>query len=629
MSTFIQTNIILSQTEIDKYLKETYSKHVIPGFSVVVVKNDKIWFTKGYGVENYQTNKAFTKNTVTAIGSLTKSITTLAVMQLVDIGKIDIEKPVTTYIPWFRTANKEKSDKITVKMLLNNTSGLYGGVNPSFDFSDKAIENLAHSLEGIYLINDPGKSFEYSNLGFSIAGLIVSKVSGLSYADYIENNIFQPLKMNKTTLNPEKFEYLQSIYGHYLGKSKAIPAERSRENESGEYVPAGLLTRSCAIDLGNYLIMLLQQGKFEGKTIISEKSLQKMWQSNIDVYALSKADDGENPKTAYCLGWMKTTIEDREIIYHQGSTGTMSSCTMIDPENKIAATILMNIDISFINKYKYSSDIHILNNVMRIASGLKESNYAIPIVNDPTTNNYELKDNNFGKYIGKYKFEQGENFMFLGAIAEITKGNAEMPKLTVKKGNQILYQCQLDFINQSLAVNRNIATPENIRFKTNSEGNITGLYVWGTKFRKSSIENNNDFQTITSIDKKILFKVPKNWTFQNNFSKITLFGNHSLNAVVKTDEALTTSFDSFFKQFSQHEKILVKGTLCNQTFGNLVWQQISFVTQNDGFKKQFILFSTNLISKKVFLLFSMDAGALTNEVQQSILPLMESFTISN
>ncbi|MFN8258536.1 MAG: serine hydrolase domain-containing protein [Bacteroidales bacterium] len=629
MSIIIQTNIIKSQTEIDRYLKEAYSKNIIPGFSVAIVKNGKLWFAKGYGVESYKTGKAFTENTVSAIGSLTKSITALAVMQLVEKGKIDIDKPVTTYIPWFRTANKEKSDKITVRMLLNNTSGLYGGVNPSFDFSDKALENIAHSLEGIYLINEPGKSFEYSNLGFSIAGLVIAKVSGMPYADYIEKNIFEPLKMNKTTVKPEKFESLHSIYGNYFGISGAIPAARSFENESGEYVPAGSITRSNALDLSNYLTMLLQKGKFDGKTIISEKSLEKMWKSNIDIYALSKADDGENPKAAYCLGWMKTIIENREIIYHQGSTGTMSSCTMIDLKNNLAATILMNLDVSFINKFIYHTDINILNNVLRIAGGLTISNYSVPIVKDPTINHFELNGKNFEKYLGTYKFKKGENFVFLGANAEITEGNNKMLELAVKKGSQVLYQCQLDFVNPSLAINRNTAFPANIRFKTNAEGNITGIFVWGTELTKLSGYKIGNTKPITSADKKIKFQIPVNWTIENTIPTISLSDNYSVNAVIKTNASLTTDFESFFQPYIKQGAIIAKGIVCHQTYGNQVWQQITYLVQTNGMEKQYILFCTNSGNSRIFAIFSTPVETLTNQVIKVISPILESIEIIN
>src|ERR1700730_2482910 len=137
---------VLSQTlpcSVDSYLQGIHKIHIIPGFSVVVVKDNKVIFSKGYGIEKKGANKSFTPATVIAVGSLTKSFTALAVMKLVEKGKLSLDAPVIKYLPWFHTANKEQSDKITIRMLINNTSGLYApNTTPTYDLSEAAIETF-------------------------------------------------------------------------------------------------------------------------------------------------------------------------------------------------------------------------------------------------------------------------------------------------------------------------------------------------------------------------------------------------------------------------------------------------------------------------------------------------------
>jgi CubicO group peptidase (beta-lactamase class C family) len=616
---------VSAQTEVDNYLNGVYGKGVIPGFSIVVIKNDKVWFAKGYGVESLSDTKIFTPNTVTAIGSLTKSFTALAVMQLVEKGMIDLDGRLTEYIPWFRTANKDKSDKITVRMLLNNTSGLYGGVNPSFDFTGKALENLAHSLEGVYIINEPGKSFEYSNVAFSIAGLLVSKVSGLTYSNYLEENIFKPLKMRKSTTDPEKFIALHSIYGHYYGITKAIPARRAKENESGEFVPAGSVTRSCSADLANYLIFLLQGGQYEGKRIINNESLLEMWKPNSSFYGLSKDDGGENNRVSYCLGWMNTSIENRDIIYHQGSTGTMSSCTMIDRKNKVAASILMNIDVSFIDKYRFPSDINILNNVLRIASGLEKSNYAIPVIKDPTINSFELTEAETEKYKGNYKFVRGDNFIFQGSDIQVKELKNESLQLTALKDYQPLFECKLDFVNEAYAVNRNIATPSSIRFKSNSDGIITGLFMNGSEFIRLSTGNTDNLKTVLSHDRKLSFRVPSDWVKVSDSSKIIFHNSDGVSAIIKTDESVLTTSDDFLKHYSGDSRIIFRGSDLTQSFGNHIWNQSTYVVECKSITNQCIIFSTTWFAKRLFVMFSTPDGMLTQKIQDSFGQIIESF----
>ena len=112
--------------DLDKYLENLYGSHIIPGFSVVVVMEDQVIFNKGYGLETIDGNKPMTSNTSTAIGSLAKSFTALAMMQLVEEGKVKLDDPVVKHLPWFRTANKTVSDQITIRMLLNNTISWFG-----------------------------------------------------------------------------------------------------------------------------------------------------------------------------------------------------------------------------------------------------------------------------------------------------------------------------------------------------------------------------------------------------------------------------------------------------------------------------------------------------------------------
>ena len=175
--------------------------------------------------------------------------------------KIDLDQPVVTYLPWFRTANKSLSDKITVRMLINNTSGLRSPQVRNREVSDKAIENLVRSFESVYLNNEPGTSYEYSNEGFALAGLLIQEVSGMPYDQYLEEFIFNPLEMNRIINDPDEFSKLDVLYGHYHGISGAIPVH-SEDNLLKEFAPAGSMMRSSAKDLGNYLLALLNDGKF-------------------------------------------------------------------------------------------------------------------------------------------------------------------------------------------------------------------------------------------------------------------------------------------------------------------------------------------------------------------------------
>ena len=308
-----------SNSAIDKYLSNLYKNHVIPGFSVVVVQKGIIIFSRGYGVENLGSTKPFTPQTICAVGSLTKSMTTMAMMQLVEQKKIELDKSVTYYLPWFRTANKERSDKITVRMLLNNTSGLYSNSSSQSDeVSENYLENLVRSLASTFLTRKPGSAYQYSNVGFSVAGLIISKVTGMVYPKYMHDKIFVPLKMLHTSTDPEDFNKLKLVGGHFYGINKAIVAKKETNVQPDGFIPAGSLMCSSTEDLGKYLIALMSEDKNQ---VISGNSLSKMWKLNISFPGFTKDDGGDGTSFGYGLGWMMSTIEGRHIIHHGGSTG--------------------------------------------------------------------------------------------------------------------------------------------------------------------------------------------------------------------------------------------------------------------------------------------------------------------
>jgi CubicO group peptidase (beta-lactamase class C family) len=174
--------------DVDQYLQE-YKKNVpVPGFSVVIVEGNKVKFIKGYGVEQEGSSKAMTPYSTIAINALGRGFTSLAIMQLVEQGLLDLDKPVITYLPWFTTANKEFSDLITLRMCLSNTTGIPPQYESLPDLqSDNAAESFVRSFESHFIKRKPGMTHEFCDEGYVIAGLVLSKVTGMSYGDYIGN----------------------------------------------------------------------------------------------------------------------------------------------------------------------------------------------------------------------------------------------------------------------------------------------------------------------------------------------------------------------------------------------------------------------------------------------------------
>ncbi len=187
---------------IDMYLERELPRLKVPGAALAVVDGDRIVHTHGFGQADAR-GDAPLPQTPFFIGSITKSFTALAVMQLVEAGAVDLDAPVQRYLPWFRVAAAQASARMTVRHLLNQTSGLpmSTGWTPLADFDSRpdASERQARALATQRLNRPVGAAFEYSNMNYNLLGLIVEAVSGQRYADYVRTRILQPLDMDAVT----------------------------------------------------------------------------------------------------------------------------------------------------------------------------------------------------------------------------------------------------------------------------------------------------------------------------------------------------------------------------------------------------------------------------------------------
>jgi len=620
---------VLSQTQfrlVDGYLQRIHQTHIIPGFSVVVVKDNKVIFSKGYGVEMLGLNKPFTTATIIAVGSLTKSFTALAVMKLVEKGKLDLNAPVIKYLPWFHTANKEQSDKITIRMLINNTSGLYApNTTPTYDLSEAAIETFVKNLSAIYLFKEPGNSYEYSNAGFIVAGLVISKVSGIPYASFLEKEIFKPLGMTHTTTNPEDFGKMDIAPGHYPSIKSVIVAKREREFETGEYIPAGSLLHSNADDIGKYLLALINKND-EINNIIKEA----LFTSYINFPGLSREDGGDGKPYSYGLGWMISNLEGRKIIHHGGSTGKTSSFTMIDTANKLAATILMNVDMTFIDKYTYPTEVTILNNVLRLAANLPISEFGKPTAKDPTLNKYDLKENNKSNYLGEYKFSKGgDAFVYFGVDFKIQKTAEGQLEGIIYRGTQVVNRFVLDFVNESVAVSRNVDMPAYLKFKLRPGGEVTTAYFNNVEFSKTEKESSSLIREIKDVYGLASFSIPQKWKY--NFSSTDFSASAKKNEALLTGAVLSKdkfSFDSLFQSaVGLSVPVIARSKILSENVGTFIWQQKIYVFKKDNESLQCIILFTKNASAGYWFMLTSPKAEFTDCIQKVVNPLLISFRV--
>jgi CubicO group peptidase (beta-lactamase class C family) len=187
------TSLTLDFTAVDQYLNDCLQKNRVPGIAIAVVEGDKVTYLKGYGIAD-PSMRPVTPQTPFLLGSTSESFTALAVLQLVEQGKLDLDAPVRKYLPWFSmrdgAGGKNASDRITLRQLLHHTSGI---PNPTSEIAlvhnnrlADALEKQVRSFSQAELAHPPGSGMEYANANYQIAGLIMQTVSGRSIEDFTE-----------------------------------------------------------------------------------------------------------------------------------------------------------------------------------------------------------------------------------------------------------------------------------------------------------------------------------------------------------------------------------------------------------------------------------------------------------
>ncbi len=327
-----------SYEAVDVYIEGQMRRLHIPGISLAIIEGDRIVHTRGFG-QAQPGGEAPSPQTPFFIGSLTKSITALAVMQLVEAGKIELDAPVQRYLPWFRVADPQASAQISVRQLLNQTSGLsaVAGSIALADFDDRpdATERQVRALSTLRLNHPPGSKWEYSNLNYNILGLIIEVVSGESYADYIQSRIYDPLEMRHSYTSRKEAKTNGLAMGHRHWFSLPFPV-RNLPIPQGS-LPSGQLI-SSAEDMAHYLMAHLNEGRYGHVQILSAAGIQELH------HGAAEFSMGDGPAGRYGMGWFDMDIGQTKTFSHSGNVPDFSAFMALLPEQKSGVVLLLNAD---------------------------------------------------------------------------------------------------------------------------------------------------------------------------------------------------------------------------------------------------------------------------------------------
>ncbi len=312
--------------QIEALVATEMAKQRIPGLTVAVVTDRQVRWTAGFGMQDLENNVPARTSTVYRLGSISKPITAVAVMQLFERGRLDLDAPVQKYCPAFPV----KQWPVTTRQVLGHLAGIR---HYKSDEEFNSTRFYASITEGLSMFKDdpllfePGTKYNYTTHGYTVLGCVVEGASGQKYADFVRENVFRPAGMERIRVD---------------SVSDLIPnrAQGYRVTEKGELINSPLADNSYKVPGGGFvstaedlarLAVALQTDK-----LLKRETLELM-------YAPQKTKDGK--ETAYGLGWgVSKRANGQRIVGHSGAQQRVSTILQMQPEQGLAVVVMSNLE---------------------------------------------------------------------------------------------------------------------------------------------------------------------------------------------------------------------------------------------------------------------------------------------
>lgn len=310
----------LDTAAVERYVDDYLDRNGLPGAEVAVVKDGDVVHRSGHGEDS--DGKPLTSGTRLRIGSVAKSFTAFAVLQLVDEGRIDLDRPVQRYLPDLKI-DDARASRITVRQLLSHTSGL---PNPTVIGPADSIDEGVGRLNDWKLETRPGTKYAYSNANYWVAADLVQTVRGMPFNDVLRERIFEPLGMDDTQNTITTDRPVRGVErGHVTAYGLAIPATEPTQMAAGS---GGMV--STADDMAAWLRMQQRDGVApDGQRLLSAELIEESHRAQ-----KSAGRTG--------LGWMRSRSEDPQRVSHSGVIATFNAQQDLVPSSGYGVAVLLN-----------------------------------------------------------------------------------------------------------------------------------------------------------------------------------------------------------------------------------------------------------------------------------------------
>ena len=308
---------------VDDYIRTEMAKQHIPGLALLVSRGGQVIRAQGYGLANVELQVPVKPETIFQSGSVGKQFTATAVMMLVEEGKIGLEDPITKYFPDAPDTWKQ----VTIRELLSHTAG-FTDYPKSFDMrKDYTEAQLLKIVEGIPLAYTPGTSWSYSNLGYLTLGIVIHKVTGEFYGDFLQERIFRPLGMNTARIISEADIVPNRSAGYRLVKG---------ELKNQEWVAPTLNTTADGSLYFSIEDLAQWDAALYTEKLLKRSSLEQMW-------TVAKLKNGQPNSGHYGFGWLTGKRNGHPVVEHEGSWQGFETDISRYVEDQLTVAVLTNL----------------------------------------------------------------------------------------------------------------------------------------------------------------------------------------------------------------------------------------------------------------------------------------------
>ncbi len=334
----------ISSKTIDSIAERSMKAFDVPGIAVAVIKDGKVIHSKGYGVRSLRTGQPTDENTLFGIASNSKAFTAAALGMLVDEGKLKWDDKVRDYIPEFKLYDAWVTEQFTIRDLLTHRSGMGLGAGDLMffpDSSDFTLKDVIYNLRFLKPVSSFRSKFDYDNNLYIIAGEVVTRASGMSWDDFVEQKIFKPLGMIHTAASFDRLKDTSDIIdGHAPvdGKVQVIARSTLKVGHS-----AGGINSSIA-DLGKWVMLQLAHGKYgdkQEKVLFSDEVHEEMWTPQT-IIPVHNPGAYNTHFASYGFGFDLSDVKGYKQVTHTGGLeGMVTQITML-PELNLGIIVLTN-----------------------------------------------------------------------------------------------------------------------------------------------------------------------------------------------------------------------------------------------------------------------------------------------